>query len=295
MSNLPPNTPSSAGGRGGPATTNRSRTPLILGIVGVVALALVLGAVLATRGDSDDAAVETTVVETAVAETVVVETAVVETAVAETAVAAETAGAGPMGPAATTSDGDVTAAATSPGAEPVEIDPLAAVVTVTGDDLPPLTDEADDAAVGMTAPQLEGTNYDGEPVSIVPGEGPTLVVFLAHWCPHCNDEIPVLNEWRDSGQMPEGLRVVGVSTAVSNQRPNYPPGEWLASMDWQWDVIADGPVDEAIGGPPAGIAYGVSGFPFFVLLDEDGAVVARGAGEKPIGELQALVAEVIDG
>ena len=32
-----------------------------------------------------------------------------------------------------------------------------------------------------------------------------MVVFLAHWCPHCNAEIPVLNEWRDSGEIPDGL------------------------------------------------------------------------------------------
>jgi len=39
-------------------------------------------------------------------------------------------------------------------------------------------------------------------------------VFLAHWCPHCNREIPELNAWRDSGEVPADLQVVAVTTAV---------------------------------------------------------------------------------
>ena len=118
-----------------------------------------------------------------------------------------------------------------------------------------------------------------------------MLVFLAHWCPHCNDEIPVLNEWRDAGGVPEDLRIVGVSTAVASDRPNFPPGEWLVDKDWTWDVIADG--------PPAtqrrrATAYGVTGFPFFVLLDADGNVAARGSGEQPIEYIEELVATVTE-
>ena len=50
-----------------------------------------------------------------------------------------------------------------------------------------------------------------------------MVVLLAHWCPHCNAEIPVLNEWRDSGEIPDGLNIVGVSTGASADAPNFPP------------------------------------------------------------------------
>ena len=60
---------------------------------------------------------------------------------------------------------------------------------------------------------MSGADYDGQPITIdAAADGPTMVVLLAHWCPHCNDEIPRLNEWRDSGDVPEGLDVVGVST-----------------------------------------------------------------------------------
>ena len=114
-----------------------------------------------------------------------------------------------------------------------------------------------------------------------------MIVFLAHWCPHCNDEIPVLLEWRDSGEIPAELQIFGVSTAVSDERPNYPPGEWLQEKGWEWPVLAD---DAEL---TAANTYGVTGFPYFVIVDADGNVTARGSGEIPIEELDALVDEAI--
>lgn len=173
------------------------------------------------------------------------------------------------------------------------LDPLAAEVSVDGTALDPLLPDGADTAIGAAAPALTGTDYEEAPVSVTPGaDGPTLLVFLAHWCPHCNAEIPVLNEWRDAGGVPDDLRVVGVSTAVAADRPNYPPGEWLEKMDWQWDVIADGQAPAADQAPPAATAYGVTGFPFFVLLDGDGNVVRRGSGELSSDALDELVASV---
>ena len=173
------------------------------------------------------------------------------------------------------------------------IDPVAARVIVRGDALAPFEGATDsDPVIGSAAPALTGTDYDGTPTEIRPGsDGPMMLVFLAHWCPHCNDEIPVLNEWRDSGAIPEDLRIVGVSTGVDPERPNYPPDEWLVEKDWQWDVLADGPFDGSA--PPAALeAYGVTGYPFFTVIDADGNVAARGSGQLPIEQLEALVARV---
>jgi hypothetical protein len=80
--------------------------------------------------------------------------------------------------------------------------------------------------------------------------------------------------------------VFGVSTAVSEERPNYPPDEWLAEKGWDWPVLAD---DAEL---TAANAYGVTGFPFFTIVDADGNVAARGSGEYPIEALQALVDSV---
>jgi thiol-disulfide isomerase/thioredoxin len=60
---------------------------------------------------------------------------------------------------------------------------------------------ADDTACGMTAPILVGQDFDGETVRIdAASDGPTMVVFLAHWCPHCNAEVPRINQLRDEGR-----------------------------------------------------------------------------------------------
>ena len=186
-------------------------------------------------------------------------------------------------------DGDdrVDRAAPASGASADELDPAAASVSVEGAPLAPF-EGGEDPAVGLTAPTLRGTDYSGADVTIAPGTGgPMMIVFLAHWCPHCNDEIPVLLEWRDSGDMPAELQVFGVSTAVSDERPNYPPGEWLRDKGWEWPVLAD---DAEL---TAANTYGVTGFPFFVIVDADGNVAARGSGEIPIEDLDALVDEVI--
>jgi len=160
--------------------------------------------------------------------------------------------------------------------------------------LAPYDPAAVDSAVGRPAPALSGANYAGDPVTVTPGtDGPLMLVFLAHWCAHCNREIPVLNQWRDAGGVPEELRVVGISTAVSADRANYPPGEWLVDMDWQWDVIADEPAPSDDEAPPAMAAYGVTGFPFFVLIDAEGNVTARGYGEYPIEALEQLAAATV--
>jgi cytochrome c biogenesis protein CcmG/thiol:disulfide interchange protein DsbE len=160
-----------------------------------------------------------------------------------------------------------------------------APVTIDGDDLPELPGD-DDPAIGMRAPSISGTNYDGEPVSFTPGDRPTLLVFLAHWCPHCNAEIPMMLEWKDAGGVPEGLDIIAVSTSVDSTYPNFPPGEWLADKGWTWPVIAD---DEAF---TAGRAFGLSGFPFMVLVDAGGNVAARTAGQMEPDDLSDLVGQV---
>jgi cytochrome c biogenesis protein CcmG, thiol:disulfide interchange protein DsbE len=165
--------------------------------------------------------------------------------------------------------------------------PASAGVSVEGSVLPPGQGE-DDPAIGTPAPTLRGRDYEGNEVTIAPGtDGPMMVVFLAHWCPHCNAEIPVLLEWEESGEMPDELQIFGVSTAATADRPNYPPDQWLQEKGWAWPVLAD---DDQL---TAANAYGVTGFPYFVIVDADGNVVVRNSGEIPLEDLDAMVDEAI--
>jgi cytochrome c biogenesis protein CcmG, thiol:disulfide interchange protein DsbE len=153
-------------------------------------------------------------------------------------------------------------------------------ITVTGDPLPAFEGEtATDAGAGLTAPVLEGQAFDGSPIVVEPGS-PTLVVFLAHWCPHCQAEVPDLVEWAESLSVPQGLNVVGVATATAADRPNYPPSEWLLRERWPFLVMAD---DETA---TAAQAFVTTGYPYLVMLDENGVVQWRHSGELADGQLE---------
>ena len=145
-------------------------------------------------------------------------------------------------------------------------------VTVTGEPLPVFGAEPD-PAVGMAAPALAGETFDGLPVSITPGEGPMAIWFVAHWCPHCQAEVPRIVALADQGALPEGVEIAAVSTGVDPAAPNYPPSAWLETEGWPFPVMAD---DEE---GTAASAYGLAGFPFLVLIDAEGNVSVRTSGE----------------
>ena len=165
--------------------------------------------------------------------------------------------------------------------KPAEYQP----VKITGDALPLMPDTGDDPGIGVKVPVVEGFNFHGDPVSLdIAASGkPTMVVFLAHWCPHCNREIPRILELNSKGGIPEGLRVVGVATGSRDDQANWPPSEWLAEMGWKWEKLADTQVGDAFN------AYGGQSFPTMVLVGPDGTVVNRFSGEVEVDDLGARI------
>ena len=164
-------------------------------------------------------------------------------------------------------------------------------VIVDGDVLSPLGDgsgnPAMDTAMGKTAPTLNGYTFAGNPVSITPGASaqPIMLVFLAHWCPHCNREVPRLIDWQEQGLVPEGLRVIGVTTASRNDQANWPPSDWIEEMKWPFEVFVDSEAGDAAN------AYGVDGFPFIAIVNAEGKIVGRHSGELELADLDAFVKE----
>ena len=150
--------------------------------------------------------------------------------------------------------------------------------------LPVLERGRPDPAVGDEMPTLTGSSFDGTPVTIDNNGRPKVIFFLAHWCPHCQNEVPVIVEYLEDEGEPEGIDLFAVSTSVDENRPNFPPSAWLDSEDWPAPVLADSERGAAAE------AFGVSGFPFFVAVDADGRVVGRHAG--PLG--REALAELIE-
>jgi thiol-disulfide isomerase/thioredoxin len=164
-----------------------------------------------------------------------------------------------------------------------------AAVDVRGEGLPPLTETgAGDAAFGAAAPRLSGTGTDGEPMTIEPGGRSTVILFLAHWCPVCQEEVPKVQEWLDAGGLPQGVQFVSVATATDTNRPNHPPAEWLEREGWTLPTLLD---DGASG---AAEAYGLTAFPFWAFLDADGNVVARRFGPLDTDVLGGAMRALLD-
>jgi len=162
-------------------------------------------------------------------------------------------------------------------------------VTVTGETLVQIPETGDDPAVGKAAPTLTGYDLFGRPVTVDPGSDgkATMVVFLAHWCPHCNREVPVLNEWKAQGLVPANLRVVGITTASKPDQANWPPSKWIVAMKWSFDQFADSETQEAAA------AYGVSGYPYLAFIDAKGNITSRASGEIPIEDLTAAAKKAV--
>lgn len=185
---------------------------------------------------------------------------------------------------------------TSEGGDDAAIDAVQeqATVTVTGESLPEypadgglFADPATDPAVGQTPPTLTGQDFSGGDVTVVPGGGnPQVVIFAAHWCPHCQEEIPLIQEWIDGGDLPDDVQVTLVSTAVKADQNNYPPSDWLSSVGWSEQILLDNPDQSAAQ------AYGLTGYPYLVFIDADGKVVQRASGELPIEQFGTFVGEL---
>ena len=158
-------------------------------------------------------------------------------------------------------------------------------VVVTGTGLPGLVATTDDPAIGHPIPEVRGASFDGSPVAIKADGRPKLLLFLAHWCPHCQREVPVVQAWLDAGRLPSSVDLISVATSTDPNRPNYPPDAWLRREHWQPPVLVDG--DNA-----AADRFGLSAFPYWVAVHADGTVASRVTGELTPGQLDALAAAV---
>jgi thiol-disulfide isomerase/thioredoxin len=191
-----------------------------------------------------------------------------------------TAGPGSVPPASASAQ---TSASTPASAPPASA--ASASSAAVADDLPPFDPSVDDPAVGRPAPVVQGSSFDGTPVNIEPDGRPKVIVFLAHWCPHCQREVPVIQAWLDDKGMPAGVDLISVATAIDPNRPNYPPDAWLAGEHWSVPVIVD--ADNQVA-----TRYGLTLFPFWVTVRADGTVAQRLAGELTPEQIDALVASV---
>ncbi|HZP27596.1 MAG TPA: TlpA disulfide reductase family protein [Acidimicrobiia bacterium] len=165
---------------------------------------------------------------------------------------------------------------------------VAPSVTVDGSALPTYGSSSNDPAVGRTAPALTGKDFARKAVAVTNNGNPHVLVFVAHWCPHCQAEVPRIVAMERSGQT-AGVSVVAVATATNENAANYPPSAWLRSTGWPYPVL----VDTAKG--TAANAYGLSAYPYLVFVDASGKVAARTAGEIAPSDLARMFSALAAG
>lgn len=155
-------------------------------------------------------------------------------------------------------------------------------VSVSGDELPRHESGTDDPAVGMSAPLISGADDNGTPITIGEPGSASIVMFLAHWCSHCQREVPDVTAYLAAND-PGDVVFSAVATGSDATAPNFPPSVWLERENWPVETIYDDSENTAA------TAYGLSAFPFWVVLDGDGVVQSRFTGELTEDELAAIV------
>ena len=159
-------------------------------------------------------------------------------------------------------------------------------ISVVGESLPQYAGENDDnVALGLAAPTFSAPDQNSEIFQLEKNGNSKALLFLAHWCPHCQREVPVVQRFIDSNGVPPGIDVIAVATSIDRGRDNYPPQEWLQREGWSETQIYD--LDREIGE-----AYGLNAFPYWVFLDKDLNVLARRTGNLPEDMVGALLIQL---
>ncbi len=160
--------------------------------------------------------------------------------------------------------------------------------TISGDALPEYAGENDiNISVGLQAPSFSGPDQNSEIISLEKNGKSKILLFLAHWCPHCQAEVPVVQEYIDTFGLPADVEVIGIFTSIDRSRDNYPPHDWLVKEGWSETQIYD--LDREIG-----TAYGLNAFPYWVTLDKDLKVVNRVTGELTPDQITVLINVLIN-
>ncbi len=130
-----------------------------------------------------------------------------------------------------------------------------------------------DPAVGMNLGEVTGLEYyTQEQRTYRPDDGLARAYMVwAHWCPYCQQELPMVSAWqRSNGDDFPHVEIVSITTAMDPEADN-PLLPYLESNRFAFPVLMD--ESGALASQ-----FGVSAFPFWVLVAPDGTVLARTAG-----------------
>ncbi len=137
-------------------------------------------------------------------------------------------------------------------------------------------------SVGSKAPSFKVSTLDGKSMGLADLMGkPSVIVFWATWCPHCRNELPTIQKLH-SDLTPKGVNFLGISLDTDAAAAKRLIGA---------DKIT---FANTIVSPSSDLAksFGITGIPAVFILDKEGVVKAKYAGEVSEstvrGELEKL-------
>ena len=132
----------------------------------------------------------------------------------------------------------------------------------------------------MALPAFTAERVGGGRVSVGEGEAEaTMLVFFATWCPHCQDEAPVMSELESQY---EGLQMVMVG--IDGEDNPEKVQQFIEEYDIESPAVYD---------PALGPEYGVSGYPATYVLDGENRVVGAHSGEAPREVYEGWIEEAL--
>ena len=153
-----------------------------------------------------------------------------------------------------------------------EAAPEVGTPSISGAPLPYYQDSAPDPTIDGPIPEVTGADFAGNPVTIGNDGRAKAIIFVAHWCPVCQREVPAVTDWLAGNSVPEGVDIYTVATGIEPDGQNYPTSAWLEREEWPFPVLVDDAISSVAG------SFGLSAYPFWVFVSGEGNVIGRHAG-----------------
>jgi thiol-disulfide isomerase/thioredoxin len=134
-------------------------------------------------------------------------------------------------------------------------------------------------AIGAAAPDFSAKASDGSTITKASITGkPTLMVFFASWCPHCQAEAPKLKALAEANP---DVNLVFLGVGYQDTQKNI----------WAFQSKFSLPVPTYDDGGKAASVYGITSYPTLVSVDKSGIIRDRDTGEVTPDRLNSLVAK----
>jgi|GEM_PF-2171976 len=156
-------------------------------------------------------------------------------------------------------------------------------------DLPLFEQGQPDAALGVRLGDVSGLEYyTNTDLTFDPADGtPRAWLIWAHWCPHCQRELPAVTDWytENAGDYPD-VELVSITSSIDPDRGN-PLEPYLDELQTPFPILVDS--DSSLAQQ-----FGVNAFPFWVFTAGDGTTVLRVAGYLEVDQVADIFAQLQD-